>query len=186
MSIQLAISKKRGDVMKDAIVIIIVLFFFVGVNHAEMKVDPTIEFLIDDKVSMLDWGLFRLERQAENILGNIFDNDTVAASTDLTSDGNYIFLSISLIGNKPDKDIAKKDCVKAIEVMRQIFTTENINGYFKHAGYKSRDEPKYLGNKIRDLIFVVVEAHNYEKGGSVKKTGHCSSSLLESHNIDCH
>lgn len=122
-----------------------------GVCNAEP--DSTIKYLIDEPVSMLDYGIARMERMIPPpVNGNV--------SVSYSWEENRIIISVDFIPHRQDpynppykdKEEAKNKIKEYLKKLKIFLKTTSFNEvYFNHAGYRSPNEPKDLDSKLKNI-----------------------------------
>jgi hypothetical protein len=171
-------SKKQQCIL----IIVFILFIVVGISKAEPT--PTISYLMKTPVSMLDFGIFKLEKELDEWADRIFGDARIVNNRPLTkveylysSNRIKIKLSYTFTGEKAEKDIQKVD-VKSeiIRVLKRLkflkfglsLKTQKpvkdycstIDRFFSHQGYVLKNEPKNLGKELDQITKIYVELWN--------------------------
>ena len=171
--------------MKRAIIVIFISLI-ASVCYAETDLNPTIEFLVNDKVTMLDWGMFRLEQLIESYLKSNEKFSSGHVDVNYLSTTGDIFIGISIYGKIPDQILKKEDCIYAINSIQAWHKERPLDLNFMHKGIQIKDVPQKFRQNIRDLIFVTVKAINFgETSFFGKLGGECYSSLEMGDSIHC-
>ena len=171
--------------MKKSITII-VISLIVGVCHAEPNMDPTIEYLVNDKVTMLDWGMFRLEQIIESHLEMNQEFPSAQVDVNYSSMTGDIFIGITIFGKYPDNVLKTEDCIYTIESIEAWHRERPLELNFMHKGIQLEDMPKNFRQRIHELTYVTVKAVNFRDGRMFGTLGgECYSSLVKGDNIHC-
>lgn len=143
------------------IITAIIFLLFVGICNAEP--DSKVKYLMDEPVSMFDFGLFRLEMLfREHLIG------------DYESEVSYNWdRNLIEIKNEPgtteilkNKNEAKNWCKLYISSVRAVMTLPQYDFFFTHYGYARKNRPENLYNHFRKIIEISTLV--LYKGGSVK------------------
>jgi len=168
-----------GDMMligkRCALITVIILFIFVSPCNAEP--DSTIRYLMNEPISMLDFGLYRLglelEWQTKGHIEEGYRKSDVMVSYDWGK--NRIFLRrLWILREDIDVDTLKDECKREIRLFRLVVNFALLENCFRHSGFTSKKEPENLLDNLLKIMEIKIEAMNlYKKKGIV-----CSAPLL--------
>jgi len=144
--------------------------------------------LINDTVSMLDFGLFRAERDFERrVLESRRQQYKHLGSANLTgAEGGVFYLFADdlivvravLKGSEPDVDTFESECKAFIEYLR-IWVGVNSHDWFAHSGYQRSDRPTKLIDQIKSRIQLRCDGEPADHGFSENPIVSVRSMLLE-------
>lgn len=152
--------------------ILIISFFLFSSGYGFCGPSSAIKFLMNDSVSMLDWGCYRMEEKLNKILSSTgvapgsgaglggtpkFKNLTYAVKYNWKS--NQIIVSSKIFNMMAqDKDELKKDCINLTEDIKFNIQLYEMVYFFHHGGYQNGHEPKRLFDKLVDCISIQITA----------------------------
>jgi hypothetical protein len=172
-------SQQKGGDMKKVLIIFFVLFFFVETSNSEPP--AAIKYLMNEPLSMFEWGLYRMEKGLNDYFGPTYD-DTVDISTTVVYrwESNKIEVGIlaGSFANFKNKNVAKKACIKIVNIVRGLLgidyktgkQLENFNlyrDYFSHIYFKNPDEPKNIEDSLNGLTEIQIGANYKSKGHTI-------------------
>jgi hypothetical protein len=169
------------------------IVFFINVSMAEAEPNPNIKYLMNDSVSMLDWGLYRIEKDVEATLedpaGYGLNTDTIIDSSPVYDwDKNRIIVGVH-VSKAISLEQAKSWCRKIVRMVRttlnvspdtgEPFPSLDQNGgalysFFSHAGYTKKSEPKGLSKELDNITWINIKV---EVAG-MKEPLNCEAALL--------
>jgi len=165
-------------VLKKAIVLLLLLAGLAAPVWAEP--DETSGFLINDSVSMLDFGLYRLENAVNALRQELFIKfePPYSSFVDYSWDENRIVIVLSYgnPGNPPIKEI-KADIKTVVAALKKKFGVKpngqplqqggssTVADFFVHKGFNRKSMPPDMRQKIDRLveIKVVFYVQNYSR-----------------------
>lgn len=159
---------------------IIVCLLAVWVSQARTEPNESANFLINDSVSLLDFGLYKLENEIKRVQNDLTIRFQPPHSSfaDYDWDENKIVIVLSYgdPGNPPVKEI-KAEMKLIVAALKKNFgiaqTGEpfqkggygSVGDYFSHRGYTKKNMPQNLRREIEKLveIKVVFYVQNYSR-----------------------
>lgn len=121
--------------------------------------DSTTKFLMTDRMSMLDWGLYKVEKAVEEILSDINDKKiTIFVRTDYIWDEDRIKVNLS----KYQEEVSKSECRYSINTVKLILKDEeSLFQYFEHSGFEqNKNRPKNIKKELYSKVQVNVKLQN--------------------------
>lgn len=164
--------------MKNAVMAVCLLAAFVPQSQAEPN--ESANFLINDSVSLLDFGIYKLENEIKE-----FRNDLTirfqpphSSFVDYDWDENKITIVLSYgdPGNPPVKEI-KSEIVSVVAALKKNFGVgptgepfqkggfSRVGDYFSHRGYTKKNMPQHLKRDIDNMveIKIIFYVQNYSR-----------------------
>jgi hypothetical protein len=133
-------------------------------THSIANAEPDVvtKYLMDEPVSMMDFGIFRLDQRVREVMAS--DHNAIGAAR-YEWDKNKIILT----GFSSDKGIktiqdAQNKCKEMVNSLRFVLgvnadtgksifgTSSMIDQYFSHKGYKTAAEPKGFSENLVKLV----------------------------------
>ena len=145
--------------------------------------DSTIKYLINEPVTMLDWGLHRLNNILEKRELSAFD---AAMAMNYDWETNRFKVIVAAAFKATTEPTAKSLCKNAIGEIKQSFFVDhetgkpmvagfsNMGSFFSHSGFKTGETPVDVGRKLERITFVEVHVPLSQKGQKLV----CRSDLL--------
>jgi len=153
------------------LILTIIFSFIAGICNAEP--DSTIKYLMDEPLSMLEWGMYRMNKSLDEIYGDKYNIDH-----DLTNivrydwDNNRIIINciVGLYGRFEEKKQAQAACKNIVRKYRSTFGVNADTGkpvgfgtlynlYFSHQGFKSPSMPKNINKDLNKIVEIRVQAY---------------------------
>ena len=170
---------ERTAIMKR----VAVVFWFLVVIQVEVMAEPTpaVQYLMNEPVSMLDWGLYRMEEKIKKY----FDfpdfpkgGNPWVFEFNYNWDSNRIMISVGIVRELDSP--AKDQCRNVISAIRGYALGnfwEGVKGdpqkngsflakCFSHSGYTKTDIPEGLLKEIDQIIEIQVAVLDKSIGGS--------------------
>ena len=126
---------------------------------------PGIQYLMEEPVSMLEWGLHRLSSHLQASLGA----NSGTAETRYWWATNRIQIRLTLIDTPPSVEEARNVCAKTIDWVRgtlavvdgqpQLSGVSAVPSFFSHHGFRGRNEPQALGPELDARTEIHVDFH---------------------------
>lgn len=151
-----------------------VSFLIVFAMSSPVFSEPSTTFrhLLTEPVSMLDWGVYRLEAALKDIefenLDNQLHNRYSNAGYDW--DRNRLEIHYALYLNKASSDVdtAKEACSRITERLRMVWGNQlpiasNIASFFEHSGFTSKNKPDDFSNEIQGSTYIEIEIFGTNK-----------------------
>jgi hypothetical protein len=150
-----------------AVMVLAVLFLWPS-RSAMAEPDRAVRFLMEAPVSMLDWGLKNIEdhlmRNREILTKHekeLFHKEpSVSADYDWSGDVIRISIGLRLSGKiqKTTDTLAEVNEWVAfiIKYVRGVLTMNPYDAYFRHKGFRSRETPENLDEKLSESTELVV------------------------------
>ncbi len=159
----------------------IMIFFLLGwVHPVQAEPNPSARFLMNEPVSLLDFGIYKLEKDIKGLQKDltIHYTDPFDISVDYKWDENRIVIQLTYgyEGNPPRKTLQVG--IKNVFRLVKSFLGVNPKGevyhkrgnskvadYFSHKGYIVKNRPKVLEKEIDKMIEVRVtySVQNYSR-----------------------
>jgi hypothetical protein len=171
--------------------LIVIIFIILFISGSMAKAEPTsnIQYLIEDSVSMLDWGLSKIDRDLEPVLNYPielgFNSDTIIGSSiNYDLEKNRIVIDV-YISKATSQDQAILWCKKIVGLIKTRLNVDNDTGkpfleatgalypYFSHQGYKDKSEPKGLYKELDNIAVINIRVET-----EASKTVKCEAPLL--------
>lgn len=177
--------------MKHQLLGILILSALSTSIHAEPS--NTLRFLIDEPMSMWDFGMYKLNKRLDN-LTLMPSRKTVNAAAYYSSETNRIRIITTLIIDKNSKDFSYKAanlheartvCGDIIKLIRGQFGVDPQKGtvhfggnsfvcnMFKHDSYQNKNEPKNLCGELDSMVELSAHVTTQEN-----KDIHCQGQLV--------
>ena len=162
-------------------VIFFVAFIFLASINGYSEPSKTIQFLMDDPVSMLDWGMFQMEKFGEDCLN---DNIVEIVASDLSISKNKIHVGngvnynwdsnlinfwfiLSIDFHSKDKlNTFDVESIKSVgkKIIDRINTyREYFFNYFEHVGFKTKNNTTDVEKEIPNLIQTHIKINFIDK-----------------------
>jgi len=149
---------------------------------------PTIQYLMDEPVSMLDWGIYQMDKwlKTRSFVGSIEPKPDLQTTYDWDDNKIVIRVKPALLmhGFGSEKD-AQKWCEDVVENVRLFFDINLQTGkrfnppvpnplyqFFIHVGYKHSTKPKDLAKELDKLVEIRLWV------SSKKRSMQCMAPLL--------
>jgi len=170
-----------------AICLIIILSLFIIPQSVRSEPTPAFQYLMNEPVSMMDWGLYQLGNliDGQSINWKMQDEKPLLTYVKYNWDLNKIQIFIEyglVIGSGIEKKKIKDSIIEIIDKIRNLLTGKHHNidpndsslAYqFKHDGYASKKRVKNLGRKLcqnTEIIIQVLKATVRPMPGTPSKT----------------
>ena len=167
---------------------ILVLFAAMTLQQARAEPTPSIQFLMREPVSMMDWGIKNIEdhlyRHRTLFIQNekrLFEPEP-AISVDYSWEENQIQISIGLrtcqeVQKTPQglSDI-RSHVEWVIKYLRGSLTMKPYDAFFRHRGFRSKESPQNLDVELAGLTELVVSVRD----GESNILGRCRAQLTGS------
>ncbi|MEW6671311.1 MAG: hypothetical protein AB1427_06380 [Thermodesulfobacteriota bacterium] len=153
------------------ILILIVSLLAAGATPSLAEPDEGASFLINDSVSMLDFGIYKLENEIRAIRNDltIRFEPPYSAFVDYDWDKNKIMIVLSYgdPGDPPVKEI-KSEITTVVAALKKKFGVtpagdpfekggfSSIGDYFSHRGYTRKNTPRNLRRDIDKLVEIKI------------------------------
>jgi hypothetical protein len=132
-------------------------------NTSQAEPTANMQYLMNEPVSMMDWGLLNIDKSIESNGGLKKYGNTI---TSYDWDKNRILIIVSSIGAS-SKEQAKEWCRDIVSFIRGFLGVDEKNGkpvfknnqsflyrYFTHEGFKRNAEPKELGKELDNITTI--------------------------------
>lgn len=172
------------------------IIVFAPISQAEPP--STIKYLMGDPVSMLDYGIQKVNDELQNHANalKVGDESPILRahyrweSNRIRIEIQYFLDSIGSPVNKLSESTVKANIEKAIRHIKSKFLLVNpdtgaprvmvggdmpFSRFFQHEGYKNPLEPERLGFKLIQITEVEVSCLQSDSGGSTVITGKCEA-----------
>ena len=147
--------------MKSIIHIIIILFLVAGFSHAQTDENKAIKYLLNDKATMFDLGLLRLEQVVQRYLGKAYSYTELWVVANYSKKKQQIILSLFINPthqSENNREEIRYHGRKAIEYLRTNLSTKVLELCFGHGELFEADYPKGIWETIRNHIYFDVKA----------------------------
>jgi hypothetical protein len=156
--------------MKKTTTILSAMILLLSVGVCTGEPDAVMKYLMNEPVSMLDWGLFRLDK---GLIDPILSDKGVMASSGYNYSQNKIIINISIIDypdkkKKSAKEI-KESCRETIDFVKTVLKQVPLDVYFIHEGFAKKDAPKITSEHIRWLVEIYCSG-THESGRIIGKS----------------
>ena len=150
------------------------LVLLVALAHSQIVLaepTPTIKYLMNETVTMLDWGLYKLNKDMskEPLLEGMKPQSHISVNYNWEHD------KIRIVGTPPfhrfqSEKAAQDWCKEFVNNIRTFFGVDPSTGevratsptyiytYFVHQGFKKKNQPKNLGEDLDRLVEIVATA----------------------------
>jgi hypothetical protein len=155
-----------------SMILVVSVFLFVNVSMAEAEPTSNMHYLMNDSVSMLDWGLFQVNHDLEGYIDIKNEiKDAIGFITNVSYDWeeNRIIIRLMLEGAS-SKEQAKEWCKILVNKTRRIFDinpdtgkpsmekTSTLYTCFTHTEFKRKLEPEGLSKELDNITVIKVQA----------------------------
>jgi hypothetical protein len=165
----------KRDIMKkklSCLIIVLVTFFFLS-ETCKAELDSTIRYLMNEPVSMLELGLFRLEIKLKQIHSPLYSVIYFPDSNRIYIEF-YIGLNIGFDKEIQDIQTAKDRCKRTLKSIRKVANSLTFYKSFTHLIFsKTKHEPEKLAENLMSITDIKIFA-TYGK----EKMLSCRASLL--------
>lgn len=171
--------------------LLLFLLFFSGHLYAEPS--KTTKYLMNDSLSMLEWGIFKIDNvlntekypELDSVTRNSFDTTYDWDSNELTIKAVVYpsYEKLKKIGNK-------EACRLVLSSLKTRFGYHfrdskvnflSIANYFKHKGFYKREEPDTFSKDIEKMTRLTVKIYSSETNKpNFDRQSECTSKFLES------
>ena len=164
--------------MKKAVIMVLLIFSILSWSNVTYA-EPTsnIRYLMNDSITMLDWGMYQLEMQVD-----AFAPKDCFPYVYYDWDKNRIIITLDSIGiERPTEVEAKKWCRKSIGEIKSCFQIDPEKGKpyakngcsslhfkFKHRGYKDKSLPENLYKELDNITVIKARALFKSSGKKVR------------------
>ena len=139
----------------------VLLMVFAASSSAFAEPSPTVRYLMNEPVTMLEWGLYNLGKRVQGFR-NFEGFDLFTSSAMYNWETNRIVLILSIIPRSASlkKIPAMEICKQATQDIRLRFLSRGddrtralfgISRFFEHEGFKSTKEPKNFMEEIENI-----------------------------------
>jgi hypothetical protein len=171
-----ATEHKGGHQMHYLKSLLVVLFILFSVNVSMAEPTANIKYLLSDSVSMMDFGLYKIENKLEKELDNPdrygLNRETIVSVVSIYDwDKNRIIISVH-VRKATSQEQAKRWCKTIVTLVKtnlnvnpdtgEAFSLFKNSGalyfwFFNHAGYTKKSEPKELYKELDNITVIDVE-----------------------------
>ena len=147
--------------MKSMILIVTILFLGVGICHAQISEDEAIKYLLNDKATMLDVGLLRLELVVQRYIEKAYSYTELWVVANYNAKKRQIILNLFINPthqSENNREEIRWHGKKAIKYLRDNLSTEVLELCFGHGELYEEEYPKGIWERIRNHIYVDVKA----------------------------
>ena len=174
--------------MKSLILIVTILFLATGICHAQSDKDKAIEYLLNDKATMFDLGLLRLEQVVQRYIDKAYSLTELWVVANYSAKRQVIILNLFINPthqNPNNREEIRWHGRKTIEYLRDNLSTEVLELCFGHGELFETEYPKGIWEIMRNHIYVDVKAPY--RGGKSKTPGriNCHGDLSSGGKIIC-
>lgn len=177
------------------LIVISLILLFVPAKIGMAEPTPTIQYLMNEPVSLLDLGILRLTLLLDEMKPLFEVNDkykkifkySILTGVDYDWGSNRIELEIHPIGECKSKQEAKDWCISVIKKIRFSLAIDSDSGkplakdglldsFFTHNGFAAKSEPANIKSELEKIILISIGVPYIEK----EKTKYlrCESPLL--------
>ena len=164
----------------------ILLIAGIAVSQAAAEPSASIQFLMREPVTMMDWGLGNIEEhlyRQRNLLvqadKELFDSEPTLAAT-YEWEQNVIQVAITLRAVSPRQktpqglnDI-RKQLEWIIKYLRGSLTMRPYDAFFRHRGFRNQDSPRNLGAELAGQTELLIRVRDVD----ANILSQCKGSLL--------
>jgi hypothetical protein len=147
-----------------------------------------VQFLMQEPVSMMDWGLKNIEDHLYRNRAVLTENETSwfakepSITVDYLWEKNTIQISITLHTTEKTQQTSKRmfDIRSHIKLMvtflRGTLTMKPYDAFFRHKGFRSKESPEDLSGELSEMTELIVSVRD----GDSNILSRCKASLLGS------
>lgn len=150
----------------------------------------TFRYLMDEPLTLFEWGLFKLEKYTDQI--KFKELDLISNHSNIRYDWDKNRLEIEFIVYPKYKNLskmpAKEICKKAISHVRESFGTQHksdtrallsVSRFFEHTGFTNKTRPKNLMEEVENSAKVQIKVYgNKTDKPPYKNIASCEGSLM--------
>lgn len=175
---------------------LLLFFLVVFASHSYAEPSATFKYLMNEKMTMMDWGLFRLDKHLNNGLKSLELINTIIKKTSIVYydwDTNRITIRLVLhVKGWETENIkpVKEFCKAATKDYRDLLHTDvepnlrrhvGIKSYFLHNGWTDSTEPENLMKEIENSTLIRIDISGSKTGKPpYKNIVSCESPLMGS------
>lgn len=178
------------------ILILTALLFLAFADICPAEPTAPIKYLMNEPVSMLDWGIYRMGNalRTAGYLDFLEINamrPNIHARYEPSFNSIVIEVTSPIIEDVESRKKAKEWCSSVIELSRVNLGINKVTGkassaqgshirnFFQSQGYQKTDQPESLGNELDKITELIVFAKFREKGAKASpRTIRCNAPLL--------
>ena len=155
------------------VIVFFVIVFFISVPNVSGEPSKTIQYLMNEPVSMFDWGIYKLEKYFSNRIDIYSKNKKnidiafYSAEVEYEWENNRIvlFSMIDYKGKKLSIDKEKAYCKEFINYIKNILYASKkekwrkslgISSYFTHNTFSKSNKPSQFVNNIENITKIIV------------------------------
>lgn len=147
-----------------------------------------VQFLMQEPISMMDWGLKNIEDHLYKNRAILTENENnlfvgePSVAVDYLWEKNTIQISITLHTTEETPQTSKRmsDIRSHIKLMvtflRGTLTMKPYDAFFRHKGFRNKESPEDLGGELSDITELIVSVRD----GKSNILSRCKASLLGS------
>lgn len=157
--------------MRSFVLSIFMVMFLTAPLSLRAEPGPVIGWLMNEPVSLLDIGLYRLEKDVQSlrqgIEAGVSNGARIVIGVHYSWDKNRIYVLFAHI-----EELKRDDCEYIIGITRLLARVNPTNGtplvgdssnfssFFSHFGYSKKSQPKEYRKKLDHIFEIVVNAKN--------------------------
>jgi hypothetical protein len=160
------------------LIIITALLMCLQVINVNAEPSKKTRYLINEPVSMLDFGIYRLNKRISSYKNSLEINGKLTSAIwSYNYNDDRLNLHISYHLEKENKEKIKQKIKQTVKYIKNVIYPSHIKSYishyFMHEGYTSKNKPDNLYEHIDNIAYINIRAmFKY-------KTYHCISPMNE-------
>ncbi len=163
--------------------ILLVLMILMTPFNTFAEPNSSIKYLMTDKVSMLDWGLYKLENSLKGLDSKVLGlTDHPSWCVEYDWDKNTIKITCSVYMEDNISINQKATCLSVIKNIKILYGSgySDISNFFQHNAFTKKDEPKTLVKDLQTMTTINVQIYVIKNDTlRCKKECSCTSRLME-------
>lgn len=169
--------------------ILMIAYMFYPVS-ANTEPNTTTRYLMNEPLSMLDFGLYILEKSIERNLTKA-EYEKIFVFTNYDWNRNRIVIQVLINDSYNTENEGKEVCRSILNEIREQFAINHktgkpriekigstISSYFSHEGYTNNNEPKEFNLEIANITTIVVDVILTENSKVIHAEGELLSSKI--------
>ena len=146
--------------MKNRWAIVVAICLAAGISFAEP--DSTIKFLMDETVTMFDFGLYQLEQKLDKTVDEKLVWITKTNYNWQKNRVELLFITHNMANIQTKADM-QKTCQGLVDQIRTAVDRKSLKRMFSHRGFTKSTAPENIGGSLAGLTDIIV--HGYYKDG---------------------
>ena len=146
--------------MKSRWLILMAICLVTSISYAQP--DSTVKYLMDETVTMFDFGLYQLEQQLDKTVDKQLVWITKTNYNWQENRVEMLFITHNMANIQTRADM-QKACQGLVDQIRTLVDGALLKRVFSHRGFTKSTAPKDIGSSIAELSHIIV--HGYYKDG---------------------